>query len=369
MNASRMVAGIGPKPVVAWDARLVGGTSTGDSTYWTGLLAGLGSLELPIRLLLVSNAPAPDSIPKHPDVEWVRVPARSSRWWSLVSFPLAARRAGAGVVHAQYTLSPLVGRRGVTTVHDVSFLIDPTWFRPRDRVLLSRLVPPSVARAARVITVSETSRRELEERIPAGRGKTVAIPNAAPAWIRAMPKEVATERMRALGLTGPYVLTVGTRWPRKNMELAVRAVERLPADLPHRLAISGKAGWGSEELGARGQALGYLSEDDLSAAYSAADVYLAPSRHEGFGIPVLEAMVCGCPVMASSGGALPETVGEAGVVERSWDPEQWAATLTALLRDPSRLELLRRRGRERAAEFSWERAARATLAVYEEVLR
>lgn len=352
-------------PLVAIDARLVGGTNTGDSTYWTGLLDGLARTAPPgARFLLFSNADRPAGIPDGP-FHWQRISARSARWWSLVGFPLAARRAGARAIHTQYSMSPLVGRRGITTVHDVSFLIEPGWFKAKDRILMARTVPSSIRRAAATITVSETSKGEIDRLVPGGRVHVTY--NACPPWIRPMPREEARAWVRGLGIEGPYALTVSTRWPRKNMRLAVDAVDLLPADLPHRLVVTGKAGWGDQEGGARTVPVGYVDEATLSALYSAADLYLCPSRHEGFGVPLLEAFRCGCPVMCSTGGALPEVAGDAAAVEPSWEPADWARRMEGLLRDRGTLDDLRRRGYERERRFTWEDTARKTLAVYREV--
>jgi glycosyltransferase involved in cell wall biosynthesis len=151
------------------------------------------------------------------------------------------------------------------------------------------------------------------------------------------------------------------------MNLAIEAIEQ--ADVPHKLVVTGKSGWGEERQSSKLSPTGYVTNPQLSSLYSQADLYLAPSRHEGFGIPVLEAFRCGCPVLASSGGALPETVGNGGLVERSWEPEQWARTIEKLLKDRSTLDDLRRRGYEREKEFSWRETARRTLEVYREVAR
>ncbi len=352
----------------AIDARLVCGTSTGDSTYWTGLLQGLSQLEFPETVLLYSNAPKPLNIPWHPNFRWILLEARSSRWWSLVQFPLAARRAGASVVHTQYSLSPLVRKGGISTIHDVSFLIGPDWFSARDRVLLRHSIPATVKRAARVITVSATSRREIESLIPAAKGKTEVTYNACPSWIEAVPRAVASDVVHErLGLDGPFLLTVGTRWPRKNMRLAVDAVQMLPPELPHKLVVTGKAGWGDQTIGTRGVGVGYVDNYLLSCLYSSAEMYLAPSFHEGFGIPLLEAFRCGCPVLCSEGGALPEVAGDAARVVRSWEAGEWARQIQETLGDRSTLDSLRQRGLRREREFSWEQTARQTLEIYREV--
>jgi len=285
-----------------------------------------------------------------------------------VLFPLRARKLGAKAIHTQYSLSPLAGKRGITTIHDVSFLIGPEWFKPRDRWILSRSVPRAVRQAAKVLAVSDTCQREIERYIPGAQGKTVVTPNACPPWIQPVDRGQAQSRIASeLGVMCPFLLTVGTRWPRKNMQLAVDAASCLSPRLTHRLAVTGKYGWGEGSLGDRGQATGYVSNELLSCLYSAADLYLAPSHHEGFGIPLLEAFRCGCPVLCSSGGALPEVAGDAAVVEESWVAADWTATIEKLLDDPSKLEVLRKKGLEREKLFTWERTAEKTLDVYREV--
>jgi glycosyltransferase involved in cell wall biosynthesis len=258
----------------------------------------------------------------------------------------------------------------VTTIHDVSFFIGPEWFKPKDRLLLQRSIPSTIRRAAAVITVSDTSRREIERFIPAAERKTFVTPNACPPWVSPLPKDEAQQVVsRELGIEGPFLFTLGTRWPRKNMQLAIDAVEGLSADLDHKLIVTGKSGWGEQTAGKRTHFSGYLEDRLISALYSAATLYLAPSRHEGFGIPVLEAYRCGCPVLASTGGALPEVVGEAGEIEPSWDSADWTSHIESLLRDPSKLATMSESGRVRERLFTWEDTARATLSVYRKVLR
>ena len=354
--------------IVALDARLIGGQSTGDSTYWTGLLHGLQALDSQIQYLLFTNGSPPEEIPDCDRFRWISVPSRRNRWWSLFRFPLSARRMGASAIHTQYNLSPLAGTSGITTVHDVSFYVGPEWFRPRDRLLLSRFVPASCRRAARILTVSETSKREIAANVPDVQEKIRVTHPAAGLGIKAMHPNRAREIIREMGVLRPYILTVGTRWPRKNMGLAVAACELLPESLPHRLVLTGKSGWGEQEAGARTQSVGYVTDEQLTALYSCADLYLAPSRHEGFGITALEAMRCGCPVLASTGGALPEAVGKAGELEPSWEPEAWAARMALLLGDSSKLQRLREAGLARERTFTWEETARRTESVYREVL-
>jgi glycosyltransferase involved in cell wall biosynthesis len=349
---------------VAIDARLIGGTATGDSTYWTGLLHGFAEVAPEDSLLFISNVEKPSGIPWKSAWRWLRVPAKSSRWWSLVSFPLAARRAGAAAIHVQYNLSPLVRQGGITTIHDVSFFIGPEWFGAKDRLLLQRFVPAAVRRSASVIAVSETCRKEIEHFIPAARGKTLVTPEAAAPWIKPMEKDAAKSRVsQIVGSAEPYLFTLGTAWARKNQALAVETVELCPTS--PRLYLGGKRDEGEAET-ARVRRLGYVEQADLSAFFSGAEAHILPSLHEGFGLTVLEAFSCGCPVLCGSGGALPEVSGGAATVVPTYEPRAWADALQTML--SSNLDELRERGRLRAAEFSWAATASLTRQVYEAVV-
>ncbi|MFN3729383.1 MAG: glycosyltransferase family 4 protein [Fimbriimonadaceae bacterium] len=351
--------------IIALDARLISRDSTGDSTYWLGLVHGLAAIPHDFRFLLFSNDPKPLTIPNHPRFEWIHLPSRSERWWSLARFPLAARRHRARAIHTQYSLSPLAGPFGITTIHDVSFLIAPEWFRPKDRALLAYSVPTSAHRARAVITVSNTSCADIRRHVPAAANKIAVTPLAAHPWIQPIDSEVARRTVQeTLGLDQPFALVVGTRWPRKNVQLALDAIEALPVDLPHVLAVTGKKGWGEEHRGHRVFETGYVSWDVLCALYSAADVYLIPSRYEGFGITALEAFRCGTPVISSQGGALPEVCGEAALMMPNYDAGAWGRAIQNLLRSPGEREDLRLRGLARERQFTWEKTAAATLKVY-----
>jgi len=353
-------------PLIALDARLAWGTATGDSTYWTGLILGLAEASFPATFLLFSDQPRPAQLPDVPHLRWRQITARNPRFWSLVTFPLAARKAGATRVHTQYNLSPLVRRGGITTIHDVSFFIGPDWFRPRDRLLLQKFVPRSAQRAQAVLTVSETSKAEIEHWIPRARGKTWVTPNALnPLLPQVEPDEAAAHRLR-LGIDeDPYLLCVGTRWPRKNTALALEATRRLSREFPHRLLLTGKEGWGPEELHDRVVPTGYVRWPELAALYQGASLTLIPSWHEGFGLVPLEAWSQGCPVLASSGGALPEIVRDSEAIVPTWEPDAWAAKIENLLADSSTLDAMTQAGRTRLADFSWRQTATATWAAYQ----
>ena len=346
---------------IVWDARLVGGTNTGDSTYWTCLLSALARSKEDFELHLVSDRPLV-GLPVDARIRAHVLPARNSRWWSFVAFPLFARKLGADVIHVQYSLSPLVDNVGITTIHDVSFFVGPQWFSKRDAWMLQHSAPAAVRRARKVITVSRTSADEIVRFIPSARDKVAYTYNACPDWIRPIPN-AADQVREKFDLRSPFLLTVGTRWPRKNMELAVQAAAQ--AQLP--IVVTGKGTWTEGELGPGGRSVGYVSVEDLSALYSAATLYLAPSRHEGFGIPLLEAFRCGCPVVCSSGGAFPEVAGDAACVVPDWEVASWSNAISNLVGDSSKLRTLRDAGQHRERAFRWDDTAARTLEIYREV--
>lgn len=356
---------MGHTPIhVAIDARLASTDHTGDSAYWRGLLHGLGQCPTSdLKVVLYSNSDRPRGVPE--TLDWCRIEARSGRWWSLVAFPLRARRAGARVLHTQYNLSPLAGSGGVTTVHDVSFMIGPEWFRPRDRTLLTLGVRSSIRRAARVLTVSETSRGEIERFFPASKGKVVVTPNALRPDFQG--RDPAAARLRVadrFGLSGQFLLTAATQWPRKNLALAIEATRRLPDSIPHRLVLVGKSGWGTLPEHPRVMRTGWVDDLTLEDLYAAADLVLVPSHHEGFGIPVLEAWASRTPVMVSPGGALPEVAGEAALLAPDFEPETWARLIVEALANPGRLEGLRTMGTQRLGLYSWITTAERTQEAY-----
>lgn len=347
-------------PVAALDARLIGRKSTGDSTYWTGLVHGLAELGLDERVVLVSDRPPPPGLPEGSRFRWLQVPGGGGRLWSLLRFPLAARKAGAQVVHTQYAVSPLAGRRAVTTVHDVSFLVEPDWFTAKDRALLGASVRLAVRRGVQVLTVSETSAGEIARLVPGARPHWRWL---APApGIQPLAEQEALAVVRGLGVEPPYCLAIGTDWPRKNVRLAVEAAGLAGV----RLVLTGSPRPGDEP---HVQRTGYVAQREMSALYCCADLLLVPSLHEGFGLPVVEGFACGCPVLCSAGGALPEVAGEAAEVAPGFDPQDWAGRISALGQDASKIAAMRERGRGRARLFSWRSHAEAAAAAYEEAAR
>ena len=264
------------------------------------------------------------------------------------------------------------------TIHDLTFLTHPKFHVPanRNQCLLATL--RAVARGATIIAVSEATAEEVRKwfALPAERLRVVhEAASAAFAAFDADELEAARRRLaERFGLDGPFVLSVGTLEPRKNVARLIEAHGRLDPDLRTRfpLALVGGGGWKREAVfkGAWPdfvRRLGAVSEEDLVALYNAASVVAYPSLVEGFGLPVVEAMACGTPVLTSNRSSLAEVAGDAAVCVDPFDARAIRRGLESLLRDPSRRDRYRRAGLERAATFSWRRAAEETVGIYGEI--
>ncbi len=355
------------RKTVAIDASLVLSPKGGDASYWTGLVKALTEAGQEFDFLLLTNAPTLPNVPNlPPNFKWLQISGASSRWFSLVAAPLAARRNRANAYHTQYTLSPLA-KHGITTIHDVSVFIGPEWFRPRDRFLLSRSLPSSAKRAAKVITVSNASKTDIVKHLRVPPTKVAVTLLAADPAFRPIAQMDARAKTQHLDLPDPYLLSVSTQWPRKNFQLAYAAVQMLSPAVPHKLVVTGRFDAGASAHQKRIHATGFLPTDTLPSLYSMAQLYICTSHYEGFGIPILEAMASGTPVLTSAGGALREVAADAAIVMDDMSPAGWASKIEELLGDSSILAELRQRGLERAAQFTWSKTAQRTLEVYREV--
>lgn len=312
----------------------------------------------------------------HPKVNLLR------RRWFALGLPLYIKQSAFDLFHGTNYEVPLWSRcPSVLTVHDLSLFLHPSTHEGR-LVRRGRLRLPIMARAAsRIITPSESVKREVCEHLRINPSKIIAIPEAPRDIFRPLPLEDTIEARRRLQVEDEFILFVGTIEPRKNLLTLLRAFEEIlrSTALRPQLVIAGKKGWLTDELfshvGKSGledrlRFTGYLTDEDLRALYSSCRAFVYPSLYEGFGLPPLEAMACGAPVIASQIPAITETVGTAAArLVSPTDTQALSRNIIELFENENERRSLSAIGRERAAQFSWERTARLTLEVYRELLQ
>jgi glycosyltransferase involved in cell wall biosynthesis len=349
------------RPLVLVDADVLGRRRTGDESYVANVLRELGRLDEGLRVAAITRFP--DLVP--PGIEAVQFDVRSQvarLGWRLGR---AVRRHRPALAHFQYVIPGGCRVPAAVTVHDISFEKFPELLPVHDRIAMRALVPRAMRRSRVVFTVSDWSKREILELYgDLDPDKIVVTPNGVdPAFQLQGPRP---DRR-------PYLLFVGALQPRKDPGTAVEALARL-GDLDLDLVLVGPAKQRVPEVAGRVRSLqlgervhhrGYVTQDELAALYRGAECLVFPSLHEGFGLPMVEAMASGTAVVAASSGALPEVAGGAAVLVPPGDPDALAEGVRMALADRPRLVEL---GLARAAEFTWAATARRTAAAYHAVL-
>ncbi|HEX8143152.1 MAG TPA: glycosyltransferase family 1 protein [Pyrinomonadaceae bacterium] len=303
----------------------------------------------------------------------------SKHWWAI-GLPLYLRRARLDLFHGTNYEAPLWNRgRTVVTIHDLSLLLHADKHEQRLARRARRRLPLMARSSEMIITATESVKREICEHLRVHAERVAVTPYAPRRSFRPIPLERTVEARRRLGVEDTFILFVGTIEPRKNLLTLVRAFDEILRHTPLRpqLVIAGREGWMTDDLhsfieraGIKDRLLltGYVREEDLAALYSSCRVCVYPSLYEGFGLPPLEAMACGAPVITSNIQTIVETVAEAARLVAPTDAQALAAAIVELLSDEAEARRLSSAGLQRAAQFSWERTARQTLDVYREVL-
>lgn len=347
------------KPLVVLDADTLGRRRTGDESYTANLLRELGADPGDLRIAAVTRHP--ENVPA--GIEPLTLETRNQSARMALRLPLLLRHVRPTLAHFQYVIPPLWRRPAVITVHDISFERLPELMTRRDRALFRGLVPGSARRAERVITVSEWTRRDLLDRYGLAETKVVVTrlgvdPAFGPNGLEQSAR--------------PYLLLVGAIQPRKDPISALEALAHLDREL--RLVFAGPEKHGADDvrravsrlgLEDRVEFLGYVPKQRLAELYRGAHCVVLPSRYEGFGLPIVEAMASGTPVVATRVGAIPEVAGDAAVLVEPRDPAALAAGIERALAARERLAAA---GLQRARDFSWAETARRTLAVYRELV-
>ncbi|HEY7341815.1 MAG TPA: glycosyltransferase family 1 protein [Ktedonobacterales bacterium] len=360
---------------------MVGERETGNETYVINLirgLASLGDLVPTTQYLLYSTDPQRlDACgPLPPSFARRRVAPETSALRITMGMPVRALADRVDVLHVTYIAPPVVSAAVVATVHDISYELYPEMFSARDRTILKTLVPRTIRRAQNVITVSESSRRDIANFYKVDPAKITVIYQSIASSYRVLQDRAVVESVLARhGINGRYLLAVGNLQPRKNLPRLVRAFaqSKRTGAYDGRLVLVGKSMWRESQIfqeirqhGLENEIIvtGYIPEDDVVALYNGADAFVYPSIYEGFGLPPLEAMACGCPVITGNTSSLPEVIGSAGIMVDPTSEEELARAIVAMTSDAHVRDDYIRLGLERVQHFSATAAARDTLEVY-----
>jgi glycosyltransferase involved in cell wall biosynthesis len=372
---------------IAIDVSLAGGDSAGVGSYTRGLLAGLSAIDAENDYLLYSYVDFPDApqplLPHKPNFSLRRLSLVGEHWqrlWYRADLPSKEALEAVDVLHSTFFNAPKEHSGAlVVTIYDASFVLQPQFHTEANRLHCLQGTLNAALYADRVIAISMQTKQDLMDyfSIPEER---IRLIHAAPSKIYYPERDVKVIRgaLARLGIFRDFILFVGSLEPRKNLKTLLQAYARYGQRYSGEelLVVAGGKGWLNDDLSHvvaelgisdRVKFLGYIEEADLRVLYSAAKLFVYPSIYEGFGLPPLEAMACGAPVITSNTSALPEVVGDAAIVTDPHDSEELCQAMRLVLGDRGRRSKMRQQGLERAKRFSWERAARETLAVYREI--
>ena len=373
-------------PRVGLDAHLLSLSKSyrgaGVSRYISGLLAHLPEYDQDLSYVAFLG----DSRVRSPG--WRRCvskwhtesPVARILWEQLVQ-PWAAFRERLDLLHAPVYVGPVLAPCPVVvTIHDLSFYLYPELFRRRNRIYLQTFTRRTAERSAGIIAVSGSTRADIVRMLGVPERRVAVIPNGVGEEMRPIEDREKVEGLRRrYSLPEHLILFVGTLEPRKNIVtlLQAYAILRRKRGTVHRLVVAGGKGWYYEEIYAVVESLGlsddvffpgYIPQSELPLWYNAADLFVYPSLYEGFGIPPLEAMACGTPVVVSNTSSLPEVVADAGVVVDPCDAEALAEAMLRVVSDPVHHRALRDAGLLRAKGHSWRNTAARTADFYRQVL-
>jgi glycosyltransferase involved in cell wall biosynthesis len=318
--------------------------------------------------------------PKNLNRQYIPVRSIFRKWW-LVGLPSLLRIYQVDVFHGtNYCVPVFAPCPTVVTIHDLSLFTQSHTHESVNVKRGKRRMPIMARRASMIIAPSEWTKQEVIEKLRISSEKVRVIYEAAREEMKPLPPHLCQETLDKYRIRTPFLLYVGTIEPRKNLLTLIRAYDDLLRTTPLRpqMVLAGGRGWLCDEVYKLVEDLklqdqvnftGYVEDADLPALYSAAGAFIYPSLYEGFGLPPLEAMACGAPVVTSDVSSLPEVVGKAGLTLAPTDTRALTEAMAKLLGDETAREHFRREGLKQAAKFSWARAARETQSVYNEVLR
>lgn len=363
---------------IAIDASTLVRGMTGVGYYTANIANALAEIDRTNRYILLSNRPI--EYPVAPSFERNISPFPTRVGWLQLSFPRQLRGEPVDLLHFTNYMGTITTRTPyVLTVYDMTLKLFPNKHQLRRSIVLGPLQPLIARRAALIITLSESSRDDIVRILGIDREKVRVVPGAAAArFSPAIPRDTINRVRAKYALPDRYALHVGTIEPRKNVPVLLEAFSRARrrAGIPHALVLAGADGWRRAELRETirrlgdgfSHFLGYVPEEDLPALYRGAELFVCPTSYEGFGLPNLEAMACGTPVVTTRTSSIPEVVGDAALLVPPDSIDPLADAIIQLATDERARQELATAGIERARRFSWEDSARKTLAVYREAL-
>lgn len=363
---------------VLLDAHILGEREGGNETYIAGLIEGFSQLQFddPLQVTILHQSYYQPNFAFNKHLQYQ--PLRGTNNWKRVflSIPTICHQNQIELLHVTYNASPFLTLPIVVTVHDVIFRVYPKFFSPRVRLLLSTLMPLTMRKAKSIITVSAASKKDIEHFYPFTRGKIYVTPEAPGPLVKATPDYTTCNKITR---SQDFILSVGTVQPRKNIARLIEAYIdlRQKGVTNARLVIVGRDDWQNSHIHRVAKEsgfaedivfTGYIPDQVLSALYRKCSVFVYPSLYEGFGLPVIEAMACGAPVITSNTSSLPEVAGNAALKIDPHSTREIAQAIATVLTNNSLREELRRQGCDQAQNFSWEKTARETYHIYKETI-
>jgi glycosyltransferase involved in cell wall biosynthesis len=352
---------------IVFDARVLGDRMHGISRYCLNLLQRLLALDQDNEYLILTGlADVEDWFKPMGKVRWIRTDAALYSLKEQIVIPFLVRRERFDLFHSPtFTIPLTLASQGIITIHDLIPIIFPKDFGFRHRLFFRLVVRRVVSKCRKVFTVSEHSRQDIISKLQGHQERIVISPNGLDGFWEPKPKDPAFSLRHRLDQG--YMLFVGNPKPHKNFNRVLSAFKLLVEDDHYsgNLVSVGLAPRNvPSELQDRVLFVPYCDDRDLGLFYSGADLLAAPSLYEGFGLPVLEAMACGCPVLISDQGALPEIAGEAGIPVNPYDIHDIKEGMKKILSDPDLRRILKDQGLKRSGYFSWEKTARIVLETY-----
>lgn len=365
---------------IGYDARPIVSRWTGMRTYAVNLLRELVQLKPKANFRLYFHIGEPDTtLLLCPNLYWKQVRAISGWWWTMFQMPATLRLDKIDLFHAEYIVPPLSTCPSIVTMHDAisAMFLEPSGLKAR--IVTNLLSFISLQKARFVLVPSESAKRDVARLFKVPLWKIFVTPYGVSESFRPLPKEIAKGKVyERFGINGRFILTVNFFRPRKNAPLLAAAFRQLhrrfvPVDW---LVLVGATTEGLKKqiLQAAGEAsdrivfTGYVNDDDLPFLYSASDVFAFPSCYEGFGLPVLEAMACGSPVVAGDAPAVNEFARPAAILVPPKDWKSLAEALEQVLVNENLAESLRQKGLKLASHFTWSRTASLTWQVYQKAI-